>query len=54
MRIINSELQTLRERHPNRDDVVLHLERVGQRPDPHLAEFVLGIGIDQRHLFSPP
>lgn len=54
MRIIDSELEAFRERHPDRDDVVLRLECVDQRPDAHLAEFVLGIDIDQRHLLPPP
>ena len=53
MRIIDGELDTLFERHPQGEGGVLSFERLQQAGCTHLAELVLGLCIQLRH-FLPP
>ena len=53
MRIIDGELDTLFERHPQGKGGVLSFERLQQARGAHLAELVLGLCIQLRHFWPP-
>ena len=51
--VVDGELHPLFEHNPQREGVVLNLERVDERGDPHLAEFALGLGVEPAHRVPP-
>lgn len=53
MSVIDGELDTLFERHPQDERVVVSLERLQQAGSTHLAELVLGLCIQLRHFWPP-